>query len=67
MPQKVQDYIMDICTVYEEGYAHAEQAMASSFNPHTSGTDMYYAWLYGHTNALTSQMLQDDEITFKLD
>ena len=67
MPQKMQDYIMDICTAYEEGYAVGEQGMSSSFNKYPVDTENFYAWYYGHTNSLTNQMLDNREITFTLE
>ena len=67
MGTEVQDYVMDICVAYEEGYAHAEQGMASSFNTYEEKTDKYYAWYYGHTNSLTNQMMSGDEVSFTLE
>ena len=69
MSQVMQDYIMDICIAYEEGYAIGEQNMSSAFNTYPSETERYYAWYYGHTNSLTNQMLQDGgmEIVFEPD
>ena len=69
MSQKMQDYIMDICTAYEEGYAVGEHNMSSSFNKYPVDTERFYAWYYGHTNSLTNQMLQDGsmELVLELD
>lgn len=70
MSQTMQDYIMDICVAYEEGYAVGDQNMSSSFNKYPIDTERYYAWYYGHTNSLTNQMLQDSnemEVTFELE
>jgi len=68
MSDKLQEYIMDICVAYEEGYAVGDVNMSSSFNKYPTETDKYYAWYYGHTNSLTNQMLQngnDMEIVFE--
>jgi len=68
MSDKLQEYIMDICVAYEEGYAVGDVNMSASFNKYPTDTDKYYAWYYGHTNSLTNQMLQtskDMEIVFE--
>jgi len=66
MSKTMQDYVMDICTAYEEGYATGEQHISSSINPHKIETEKYYSWYYGHTNALTTELLRGDstEIVF---
>jgi len=62
MAQTMQEYVMDICMAYEEGYEIGEQNMASSLNIYPVDTERYYAWYYGHTNSLTNQMLQKGSV-----
>lgn len=61
MSQTMQDYVMDICIAYEEGYEIGSQNMSSSMNKYPVDTERYYAWYYGHTNSLTNQMLDKQD------
>jgi len=67
MAKTMADYVMDICIAYEEGYEIGEHNMSSALNKYPQESERYYAWHYGHTNSLTNQLLQSNnmEIVFE--
>lgn len=53
--------VLDICIAYEDGYKAGEHSLPSDVNEYESDTAEHYAWIFGHSNALTKNLI-DKEI-----
>lgn len=56
------DDVLNICIAYEQGYLAGQARMSSEHNLYKDNTTKtYYAWLFGHNNSLTKEIIEVEE------
>jgi hypothetical protein len=55
------DEVLDICIAYEQGYLAGQALLSSESNAYNENTKTFYAWLFGHNNSLTKEILEVNE------
>ena len=55
------DEVLNICIAYERGYLAGQTLQSANTNSYEENSKTYYAWLFGHNNSLTKEMLENNE------
>lgn len=55
------DEVLDICIAYEKGYLAGQTMLSTESNTYKEKSKTYYAWLFGHNNSLTREIISLDE------
>ena len=55
------DDVLDICIAYEQGYSAGQSMIPAEYNIYTDKSKTYYAWLFGHNNSLTKEIIDIEE------